>query len=88
MDNRRSKGFEDGTRAEGSLSVSLLVRARVEEASGTTTVKVFVRNLQTGREQYLSDPSHLGELVLRQLRAWKGESDSETGDQPKSRTGS
>jgi hypothetical protein len=90
MKIRRSKGLEDGTRAEGGLSVSFLVRAREEKAeSGATSLRIFVRNLQTGREQYLNDPAQLGELVLRHLReARQDESGAEDRPGQASRTGS
>jgi len=80
MNRRRVKGFEDELRPAEGASASFLVRAREEEAeSGAVSIKIFVRNLQTGREQYVSDPAQLGELVLRYLReAHKSGSDLET----------
>lgn len=90
MDRRREKGFEEEVRAGEGPSVSFLVRARQEEAeSGAMSTKIFVRNLRTGREQYVGDPVQLGELVLRHLReAQKRESAPETTSEDASRTGS
>lgn len=54
----RARGKKDGV----PVSASFLVRVRREES-----LRIFVRNLQTGEEKYLSDPASLGPHLMRQL---------------------
>lgn len=56
--------------AEHKQSSSFLVRCWVEprEVSDEPEImRVYVRNLQTGEEQYVNSPSQLGELLQREL---------------------
>ncbi len=58
--------------AGNASGVSLLVRFWLEprESAGAEPVlRGYVRNLKTGEESYLNDPSSLAEQVRRQLEA-------------------
>ena len=53
------------------MSDSFLVRCWMEprEVAGQPdVVRVYVRNLRTGEEHYLNDPSQIGEVVERGLQ--------------------
>jgi hypothetical protein len=52
-------------------SLSWLVRCWAEpreEPHGTPVLRIYVRDLKTGEERYLSDPRELGKLALRKMR--------------------
>jgi hypothetical protein len=53
------------------MSDSFLVRCWMEPrevADQPDVVRVYVRNLRTGEEHYLNEPSQIGELVERGLQ--------------------
>lgn len=57
-------------RQERQMSDSFLVRCWKEPrevADQPDVVRVYVRNLRTGEEHYLNEPSQVGELVERGL---------------------
>jgi hypothetical protein len=61
----------DAPRQRENNSGSFLLRIWKEEsaAEGTTPrVRVFIRNLKTGEEQYLGDLDQLGDMVLRHFQ--------------------
>jgi hypothetical protein len=56
---------------EKQVTDSFLVRCWVEPrevADQPEVVRVYVRNLRTGEEHYLNEPSQVGELVERHLQ--------------------
>ena len=58
-------------RQERQMSDSFLVRCWKEPREGADqpdVVRVYVRNLRTGEEHYLNEPSQVGELVERGLQ--------------------
>ena len=58
-------------RHEQQMSDSFLVRCWKEPreaADQPDVVRVYVRNLRTGEEHYLNEPSQVGELVERGLQ--------------------
>ncbi|HEX7185264.1 MAG TPA: hypothetical protein VF756_25800 [Thermoanaerobaculia bacterium] len=59
-------------RPSGSFLVRVWLEPR-EIESEEPTVRGFVRNLQTGEEQYVRDPRKVGEIVLRYLRGLRSE---------------
>ncbi len=50
-----------------------------EVADQPDVVRIYVRNLRTGEEHYLTEPSQLGELVERGLQQAASEA-AETAD--------
>lgn len=60
-----------GRRHDHRMSDSFLVRCWMEPrevVNQPDVVRVYVRNLRTGEEHYLSEPSQIGELVERGLQ--------------------
>ncbi len=58
-------------RHEKQMSDSFLVRCWKEPrevADQPDVVRVYIRNLRTGEEHYLNEPSQVGELVERGLQ--------------------
>lgn len=55
---------------QGSVreSGSFLLRVWAEKDGEAPRVRVFLRNLKTGEEQYLGDLDQIGETVLRQFQ--------------------
>ena len=64
-----------GRRLDRNVSDSFLVRCWKEPrevADEPDVMRLYVRNLRTGEEHYLNDPSQIGELVMRGLQQPSG----------------
>ena len=63
------EGRDDDSRRVSREHQSGSFLLRVWEENGEAPrVRVFIRNLKTGEEQYLGDLDQLGETVLRQFQ--------------------
>jgi hypothetical protein len=89
-DGREEGGKPDPERTRNHQSGSFLVRFWVEPSdSGEQVLRGCIKNLQTGKEQYVTDPEKIGDLVRGHLKdkdkeKEKGEREKETekdGDQ-------
>jgi hypothetical protein len=79
----KSVSAERKGNSRGALSSSFLVRVWREHREGDweeKPVRVYLRNLRTGEEQYLKDPLQVGEWITRELeskREVQGEAERE-----------
>jgi hypothetical protein len=62
----------------GSFLVRCWLEPR-EPADQPGVLRVYVRNLRTGEEHYIGSPSEVGELLERNLRVAKEETESRRG---------
>lgn len=69
-DGREEGGKADPERARNHQSGSFLVRFWVEpsDVPGEQVLRGCIKNLQTGKEQYVSDPEKIGDLVRGHLK--------------------
>ena len=79
---REEGGTTDAERTRNHQSGSFLVRFWVEpsDVPGEQVLRGCIKNLQTGKEQYVSDPGKIGDLVRGHLKDRTG-----TRDQDRSR---
>ena len=67
---REEGGKTDPERARNHQSGSFLVRFWVEpsDVPGEPVLRGCIKNLQTGKEQYVNDPEKIGDLVRGHLK--------------------
>ena len=73
----------DGSDAktEGRRSVSFLVRLWIEPGrEGESAIRGYLRDLQSGAQQYVGNPEELGTLLLAQVRTRLREVEADEGD--------
>lgn len=87
--DRGEGGKSDSERARNHQSGSFLVRFWVEPSdSGEQVLRGCIKNLQTGKEQYVTDPEKIGDLVRGHLKdKEKGKGGAEAAETDAERDG-
>ena len=68
-------------RTRTGRSLSFLVRLSRDAGRDGGAVRVYLRNLQTGEELYLGDPTRVGEVLAQELEMdAKAENDEKTSE--------
>ena len=85
--SREEGAKTDPEKPRNYQSGSFLVRFWVEPSeSGEQVLRGCIKNLQTGKEQYVNDPGKIGDLVRGHLKDRRGEKAPEESQEKDERT--